>query len=154
MKKGIILAILLFSSGCVSNRFNVQVNPKVKFNPNAQIVIVKMRVDPSNLQDKLEHRLFKLGFDIKAQMYGTKKVSGRAEIDRLRKGKAVYRLKYNYRTYKSFLLGTPSFDEFTAVLTDLRTGKQVFSFRFTGGTSISSVLDELDIRLEKLSGSK
>jgi hypothetical protein len=46
--KRMFFFVFIIIAGCVTDRFRVDYNKKIKFNPDGQIIIVQMRNDPIN----------------------------------------------------------------------------------------------------------
>jgi hypothetical protein len=92
------LCALLFFSGCISSgSFVLTEPPRGGFEPGAQVLIVNKGGDGLDIQDDLEHRMLRAGFQVRSEL--PQDVRLRLSDAEAKKGGRVnyaYRLDYEY----------------------------------------------------------
>lgn len=138
-------------SGCLSmGAIQMTPSPGQSFNDNGRIYLHAKSPDIVGIQDALEHRLLKAGYQVKPEIFV--RSSDKYVID-ARKGKSRekdYVLEYSYHSRRTFLIRRLVIDKFDAKLTNLENGKKVMELKFEGKMSPGAFLDEFMKKLETI----
>jgi hypothetical protein len=134
--------IALAITGCLSTgALQLTTTPGQKFNAGGRIYLHSATPDKIGIQDRMEHRLLKAGFEVRPGIF----VKGSdTYIDMAKKGKAGvrdYRLQYNYHANRMFLINRLVIRSFDASMIDLDSGKKVLEMKFQGRRSVDSFTD-------------
>jgi hypothetical protein len=134
--------IILAVSGCLSTgALQLTSIPNERFDNKGRIYLHSAAVDSSGIQDCIEYRLLKAGFDVKPGIFVK---SGDKYIDMAKKGKSGakdYKLQYDIHASRMFLINRLVIREFDASMIDLKSGKTVLEMKFQGRRSINSFTD-------------
>lgn len=134
--------IALAVSGCLSTgTLQLTSTRGEKYDGRGRIYLYSAAVDSIGIQDCLEHRLLKAGFDVKPGIF----VKGSDRfIDLAKKGKSGgkdYKLQYDFHADRMFLINRLVVRRFDASMIDLNSGKTVVEMKFQGRRSVNSFTD-------------
>ena len=145
--KSIIISILIFflvSCGAVSS----YAKPDFTINKEIPIIVSDIDGDEPGVQEKLEHLLLTKGFNVVSKSY-------LGDLDKSSKGgmyfsvddQKSYEIQLNFTYYYDVFYY--AFKSFSARVVDRDTNKIVITANFSGDKSVTAVLNEFMIELEK-----
>lgn len=130
-------------SGCLSTgSLRVETAPGWVLGGDCRILLAVTSPDPVLIQDQLEHRLLKAGYQVKPDIFVK---SNDSYLASARKGKSAekdFRLEYGYSTRRTFLVRRLVIDSFEAKMTGVDSRKKVMEMKFRGKMSPQRFVDE------------
>ena len=146
-----ILSVFIVLSGCLSSGIiQVTNRPGEKIDPRGRIHLKNISEDILGIQDKLEHRLIKAGFEVRPDIFVKSSDTFIASSRKAKSGVIDYSLEYEYSVRRTFLFKRLFVDDFNAKMLNLETGKTILVMNFKGRRSESSFLDELMSKMEEV----
>ena len=146
----VLFAVSITGSACMSTG-NIQVisRPGEKIDLKGRLHLKNLSEDPLGIQDSLEHRLLKAGFEIRPEIFVKSSDGFVAKSRKAKSGVTEYSLEYEYGIRRIFLLRWVVVDSFSARMLNLETGKTVLDMKYRGRRSGSSFVNELVSKIEE-----
>ena len=145
----LILCVSVFAAGCGGGRLVVERAPGKSINPAGQLSLVCLVRDNDFLQDSLEHRFLKAGFNVRSEVPGEfEKRVKRVDRDAL-SGRASYLFEYSYYARRTFIMNRNVIESFSAAL-KAAGGEKILHMHFRGSRSASALMDEVVDRTSEL----
>lgn len=145
----LIVCLAVFAAGCGGGRLVVDRTPGKSINPAGQLSLVCLVRDVDFLQDSLEHRFLKAGFNVRSEVPGEFERRVR-QVDRnAMSGRASYLFEYSYYARRTFIMNRYVIESFSAALKGAG-GEKILRMNFRGSRSASSLMDEVVDRTSEL----
>lgn len=136
------IAAVAVSSCMSTGSLRVDTAPGWALGSDYRILLAVTSPDPVLLQDQLEHRLLKAGYQVKPDIFIK---SDDKYVLAARKGRSSekdFRLEYGYSTRRTFLVRRLVIDAFDAKMTGLDNRKKVMEMKFRGKMSPERFVEE------------